>query len=139
MDAVERQITLPTPLDEAWELLTHPDELARWLGDSVALTPVPGAVGHVVDADGHRRSLVIDEVVPGSRISWHWWPDEDPTAAASRVEITLVPSELGTTVRVVEALPASASVHTQASAAAAWSHRLLHLEALLLVAAAVRG
>lgn len=139
MDAVERQITLPAPIDEAWELLTHPDELGRWLGDDVALTPVPGAAGHLVDADGLRRSLVIDEVEPGSRISWHWWPDDDPTAAPSRVEITLLPSHMGTTVRVVEALPASATVRTQASAAAAWSHRLLHLEALLLVAAAVRG
>ncbi|MGQ0434244.1 MAG: SRPBCC domain-containing protein [Microthrixaceae bacterium] len=139
MDAVERQITLPTPLDEAWELLTHPDELGRWLGDDVALTLVPGATGHVVDPDGQRRSLVIDEVEHGTRISWHWWPDDDPTAPPSRVEITLAPVDTGASVRVVEHLPTNAGPVAEASAAAAWSHRLLHLEALLLVAAAVRG
>jgi hypothetical protein len=39
---------------------------------------------------------------------------------------------------VEELLPAPTAV-AQARASEAWAHRLLHLEALLLVAAAVRG
>lgn len=139
MDAVERQITLPASPTDVWELLTQPAELATWLGDEVDLEAVPGATGGVVERDGTRRSLVVDDVEPGQRLSWHWWPDDDPTASPSRVEITLQPTEDGTTVHVVEHLVASATIGDRARASEAWSHRLLHLEALLLVAAAVRG
>lgn len=134
MDAIERHVTLPAGLEDAWELLTDPDDLAAWLGREVDLDPTPGAAGSVVDHDGTRRALVVDEVEPGRRLAWRWWTDgiDEP----SRVEITLAPSEHGTVVRVVEErLPAPVAGH----AAEAWSHRLLHLEALLLIAAAVRG
>jgi uncharacterized protein YndB with AHSA1/START domain len=81
---------------------------------------------------------VVDEVDAGRRLAWRWWTDGD--AASSRVEITLVPSDGGTEVRVVEQLlPSPTVARASAKASEAWSHRLLHLEALLLVAAAVRG
>ena len=83
------------------------------------------------------RRLVVDHVVPGRRLAWHWWDDDAPEQS-SRVEITVVPVEQGTAVRVVEELVGATPV-AQARAGEAWSHRLLHLEALLLVAAAVRG
>src|SRR5688572_1458909 len=109
MEIVERHVTLPTDLGEAWDLLTDPDDLAAWMGREV-----------------------------GRRLAWRWWTDDDQEA--SRVEITLVPLEDGTEVRVLEELlPSASAARTQAAAAEAWSHRLLHLEALLLVAAAVRG
>jgi len=138
METVERHVTLPAGLDEAWELLTDPDDLAAWLGREVALDPTPGATGAVVDHDGTRRHLVVEEVDAGRRLAWRWWTDGD--AASSRVEITLVPSDGGTEVRVVEQLlPSPTVARASAKASEAWSHRLLHLEALLLVAAAVRG
>jgi hypothetical protein len=58
---------------------------------------------------------------------------------ASRVEITLSPAEEGTRLTVVERPLEPATAQASAAASGAWSHRLLHLEALLLVAAAVRG
>jgi uncharacterized protein YndB with AHSA1/START domain len=138
METVERHVTLPAGLDEAWELLTDPDDLAAWLGREVALDPTPGAAGVVVDHDGTRRHLVVDEVETGRRLAWRWWADGD--AESSRVEITLVPGDAGTEVRVVEELlPSRPAAQTSARASEAWSQRLLHLEALLLVAAAVRG
>ena len=141
MEAVERHVTLPTDLDAAWELLTRPTDLADWLGREVALDPTPGAAGTVVDHDGTRRHLVVDDVDAGHRLAWRWWTDGD--SEPSRVEITLLPTRDGTLVRVVEQLlptpshPGSVEAHARASEA--WSYRLLHLEALLLVAAAVRG
>lgn len=134
---IEREVTLPTDVDAAWHLLSRPDDLAAWLGAEVDLDLSPGAAGIVVDHDGTTRRLVVDEVDAGRRVSWTWWPD-DEAEAASRVEITLLPLAEGTAVRVVESLPADSPV-ARASAGEAWSHRLLHLEALLLVAAAVRG
>lgn len=138
MEIVERHVTLPTDLDSAWALVTEPDDLAGWLGAEVQLDPTPGAAGQVVDHDGTRRALVVDEVTAGRRLSWRWWDDD---GAASHVEVTLTPGDSGTLVTVVERpLPSpSATAHASAATGEAWSHRLLHLEALLLVAAAVRG
>jgi uncharacterized protein YndB with AHSA1/START domain len=80
----------------------------------------------------------VDEVEAGRRLAWRWWAEGD--AASSRVEITLVPGDAGTEVRVVEELlPSRPAAQASARASEAWSQRLLHLEALLLVAAAVRG
>ena len=144
-ETVERHVTLPTDLDEAWDLLTRPEELGAWLGDEVVLDPTPGATGTVLERDGTRRHLVVHDVEVGRRIAWRWWTDEPDAdgAGASHVEITLVPTDEGTLVHVVEQLapqPTPArQAEARASTAEAWSHRLLHLEALLLVAAAVRG
>jgi uncharacterized protein YndB with AHSA1/START domain len=135
METVERHVILPTDTSEAWDLLTRPDHLDAWLGEDVVLDPTPGAAGQLLDPDGTHRELVVDEVDEGRRLTWHWWSDGDD--ASSRVEITLLPTDGGTLVRVVETLLPRAEA--RASAGEAWSHRLLHLEALLLVAAAVRG
>jgi uncharacterized protein YndB with AHSA1/START domain len=139
MEIVERTVTLPTDLEEAWALLTRPEELA-WLGDEVVLEPVPGAPGRVLERDGTDRALVVEEVDEGRRLAWRWWIDgDDPERTGSRVEITLSPTPHGTLVRVVEQPLPTTVTAARASAGEAWSHRLLHLESLLLLAAAIRG
>ena len=137
MESIERQVTLPVDLEGAWELLTRPEDLAAWLGAEVVLDPTPGAAGRVVDDDGAERRLVVDAAEPSRRLAWRWWSDDAPEEA-SRVEISLAPVEGGKAVRVVEEL-VGATPAARASARDAWSHLLLHLEALLLIAAAVRG
>jgi uncharacterized protein YndB with AHSA1/START domain len=143
METVERAVTLPTDPAAAWGLLTDPDDQAGWLGREVDLDPRPGAEGLVVDHDGTRRRLVVDRVEEGRGLAWRWWVEGDE-AAASEVEVRLAPTRDGTLLTVVErplGPSASAAVSASACAAAgsAWSHRLLHLEALLLVALALRG
>jgi uncharacterized protein YndB with AHSA1/START domain len=137
--ALERQVTLPTDAEEAWGLLTRPEDAVGWLGAQVELRLEAGASGLVVDHDGTRRRLVVDEVEVGRRLAWHWAEEgaDGDLGAVTRVEVTLTPEEDGTRLLVTERPLESTPV--QASAGAAWSHRLLHLEALLLVAAAVRG
>src|SRR3954470_22574346 len=134
METISRQVTLPTDLDETWGLLTPPALTRDWLGAEVDLDLVVGAPGTIVDHDGTRRHLVVDRVLDGERIAWRWWTDDE--RATTRVEITLLPVEDGTRVTVTEAVAAPAA---RSQAGEAWSHRLLHLESLLLVAAAVRG
>jgi uncharacterized protein YndB with AHSA1/START domain len=138
-DTVERRLTLPADVEGAWSLLTEADHQAGWLGAEVDLRPEPGAVGLVVDHDGTRRRLVVDEVEAGRRLAWHWAEEDEGghVGPVTHVEITLAPDLDGTRLVVTERALEAAPV--QASASAAWSHRLLHLEALLLVAAAVRG
>ena len=137
MDSIERQVTLPVELEEAWALLTRPDALPGWLGAEVELDLVPGQAGSVLEHDGTLRRLVVETVEDHHRIGWRWWSDAAPDQV-SQVEIEVLPTEGGTTVRVVEELVGATPV-ARAQAGEAWSHRLLHLEALLLVAAAVRG
>jgi uncharacterized protein YndB with AHSA1/START domain len=137
---ITRHVTLPADPAEAWGLLTRPEELDGWLGADVQLDPTPGAAGTVTDHDGTRRRLVVEEVEPGRRIAWRWWTDQEGDSGGSRVEITVAPAGGGTLVTVVErpvpstggpSLLARAQVAGLA-AAEAWSHRFLHLEALLL-------
>ena len=137
MDAIERRVTLPVELEEAWRLVTCPEDLRGWLGAEVELEAAPGGTGRVREHDGTVRRLVVDAAEAGRRLAWHWWTEDDP-AQVSHVEISLVPAATGTEVLVVEEL-VDASPVAQARAGEAWSHRLLHLEALLLVAAAVRA
>jgi uncharacterized protein YndB with AHSA1/START domain len=134
METITRQVTLPTTTQEAWSLLTDPAMTPGWLGAQVVLDLVEGAPGTVVDHDGTHRHLVVEHVADGERIAWRWWTEDEQDA--TRVEITLAPVEEGTRVTVTEA---SVAPSTRAHAGEAWSHRLLHLESLLLVAAAVRG
>ena len=144
MDTVERHVTLPTDLEDAWELLTRPDDLAAWLGAEVVLDPTPGAAGRGrrprrhAPPPGGRRGRGRAAASPGAGGPTATTPTQ-PAGSRSRC----VPTDGGTLVRVVEQLlpqPTPAlRAEARASAGEAWSHRLLHLEALLLVAAAVRG
>lgn len=139
---ISRSVTLPTDADEAWDLVTRPDDLAGWLGAEVELDPTPGGAGTVTDHDGTRRRLVVDEVEPGRRIAWRWWSDDEGDGAGSRVEITVAPAGGGALVTVVERpLPTAPTMRSLAraqasamAAAGAWSDRFLRLELLLLLA-----
>ena len=144
MDAIERHVTLPTDLAGAWELLTRPEDQAGWLGAEVDLAPVEGAPGLVVDHDGTRRRLVVDEVEAGRRLAWTWWvegEDADADVQANEVEVTLAPTFDGTLVTITERplTTAARAAATTTASGAAWSHRTLHLEVVLLSRAAVLG
>ncbi len=136
----ERDLVLPTDAEGAWELLTRPEDLAGWLGE-VTFEASPGSTGTLVEHDGTRRRVLVDAVQAGQRLSWWWWDDDGGEGEPTHVEVTLAPAAGGTRLRVVEQpLPGAPAVRARAhQASEAWSHRLLHLEALLLVAAAVRG
>src|SRR3546814_9833725 len=95
MDRIERSVTLPTGTEEAWDLLTRPDDLGQWLGGEVSFDAVPGSIGELVETDGGRRRVAVDDVELGARITWRWWHDDAPESA-SGVEITLVPVDGGT-------------------------------------------
>jgi len=96
---VERSIDLDAPIDEVWQTLTDPDELAGWLGAEVSIDLEPAGVGQVVDADGTVRHVLVTTVEPGQRLAWHWWEDGGDL---SSVEITTLPLSSGTRVRVIE-------------------------------------
>jgi uncharacterized protein YndB with AHSA1/START domain len=91
---VERHVELPAAPARVWE------ELPAMLGDDVELVAEPGGVLHAHGPDGERVGIVY-EAVPAERLSFQWTPadsDEPP----SEVEITLEPSETGTTLHLRE-------------------------------------
>jgi len=124
---VGRSVILAAEPDEVWALL-HEDGgegLGAWLGDQVEVEVRPGGPGRVVDDDGVARELCVQEVDPGRRLSWLWWPEDG--GPVSSVEITIDPVEpgtgAGTRVTVIEA-PVMASwmpIGMRASASASAS------------------
>ncbi len=85
---VRRTVELEASVEDVWALLTEPEGLAGWLGEEVELVPEPGTPGRVRPTGGARHRLVVDEVEPGRRFGFTWWPVERPTDA-SRVTFTL--------------------------------------------------
>jgi uncharacterized protein YndB with AHSA1/START domain len=124
-----RDVVLPLPTTEAWELLTDPDELACWLGAAPRLDLAPGGAATLVEPDGTVRTLVVDDVEVGRRIGFTWWAGDD--GPASRVEITVDEAEGGARITVTETLPARASVAggiRRLPIGAGWDGRLVDLE-----------
>src|SRR4051794_5584661 len=93
MPSVRREVVLPIPRDDAWELLTDESALREWLADDAALDPEPGGAVH---ANGHTG--VVEDVEPGRRLTYRWDDGDD----ASRVEWQLEDAAGGTRVTVVE-------------------------------------
>jgi uncharacterized protein YndB with AHSA1/START domain len=123
---VQRDVVLDTTLQDTWELLTDPDELAAWLGTPLALDVRPGGAAAYVEPDGTTRHAVIEQVDEGERLSFIWWePDEGVT---SRVVFELTPVECGTRVAVTETRASIAGPSVRLHLGALWDERLFDLE-----------
>jgi uncharacterized protein YndB with AHSA1/START domain len=97
-DQIERELLLPAPPEQVWDVITEPG----WLASQVELELFPGGEARFVDADGDRTGW-IEEAVEAERLVFWWSADDEP---ASRVELTLEPEPDGyTRLRVVEARP----------------------------------
>ncbi len=108
METVEREITVPAPPGEVWPALTHADQVSVWFGAAAELDARPGGRGVFRWPDGTERHVVVEEVVPGRKLSFRWLPfqrtlgGEVEPVPSTRVAITLDEITEGTRVRVVE-------------------------------------
>lgn len=100
MDVVERCVEVDAPADEVWEAVVDPDQLSAWLNVDVEMDVQPGGSARFMTPDG-RRLGVVEQVVPGERLVFSWWPSPG-FGRTSRVEIELSETTEGTLVRVVE-------------------------------------
>jgi uncharacterized protein YndB with AHSA1/START domain len=101
--SVTRSVTVPTPPGRAWDAVTEPALVSRWMGLEVAFDVRPAGTGSASGPLGRRR-IVVEVVNPCRRLVFSWWP-EDGTGDAhspSQVEITLQPADEGTRVTVTE-------------------------------------
>lgn len=95
---LSREITLPVDPDRLWEALADPSE---WIGARVDWDLVPGGRARFVgDPDGEREGQV-DDVQPGRRLCFRWWPQAD-RQDESEVTYELEPAEDGTRLVVTE-------------------------------------
>jgi uncharacterized protein YndB with AHSA1/START domain len=102
-DQIERELLLPAPPQQVWEVVTGPGFLA----DDVELELAPGGEARFTEDGSTRTGWVEEAEAPGDgesgRLAFWWSADGEP---ASRVELTLEPEAGGyTKLRVVEARP----------------------------------
>jgi uncharacterized protein YndB with AHSA1/START domain len=97
-----KEVVLPVEADEAWAAVTEERALEAWLAERVELDLRPGGEAAFTLADGEERRGMVEEVAVGERLTFWWWPDQDPPAQSSRVTFELAPAVGGTRVRVTE-------------------------------------
>jgi uncharacterized protein YndB with AHSA1/START domain len=95
---VRREMVLPLEREEAWPLISDPDELETWFAERVELQLHPGAEGEVA-VEGERRRAVVEEIVPARRVVLRWWAQDEE---ASVVELTLDDDPAGTRLTILE-------------------------------------
>jgi uncharacterized protein YndB with AHSA1/START domain len=99
---VEREITVPVPPEEAWELVTERRHLERWLAPEVDIDVRHGGDVRIVGDDGVERTGTVELVEAPNRLRFTWEAGDDgPTI----VEINVSPIEDGTRIGVVEREP----------------------------------
>ncbi|WP_195210540.1 SRPBCC family protein [Actinomarinicola tropica] len=133
-DAIRTATDLDADPDLVWEALTSPDGVASWLGEGSHLVPESGAALDVADVEtGVRKVGRVEQVDPGRRLTFVWWPEGDDPDTGHRVDVVLTPSGHGggdgtTTLTITEApLSARASI-----AGAPWAWRAAGIELALL-------
>src|SRR4051794_22550639 len=123
---VQREVVLDASREQAWHLLTDPDELSAWLGTPLTLDLRPGGAAAYIEPDGTARHAVIEHVRDGERLSFVWW--EADHGVASRVVFELTPVEHGTKVEVTETRASVAGASLRLPLGAMWDDRLFDLE-----------
>jgi uncharacterized protein YndB with AHSA1/START domain len=101
VDAVERAVELEASVGEVWDAVCDP---TGWLADSGWLDVRPGGEGRLTD-DGVDRDVVVDTVDEHRRLVYRWWRPEDGPEGASRVEITVLPTDGVTRLVIRESRP----------------------------------
>jgi uncharacterized protein YndB with AHSA1/START domain len=94
-----RAITLRRPREVVWEAIADRERLGAWLDGTVEVDLSEGSEGTFRAAEGDERGMEVVEVVPGERLAFHWWGEDEPE---TRVELTLDDAPDGTRLTVLE-------------------------------------
>jgi uncharacterized protein YndB with AHSA1/START domain len=97
-EKVERETILDADAERAWEAISDPAELERWLADEVDLEPVEGTPVRF-EVDGEERTGRIERVLTGRELAFTW--SREP-GEESLVEFELTPCVGGTRISVTE-------------------------------------
>lgn len=107
-DRIEREVVIDAPIERVWRLVTEPEHLARWFGETAELDLRPGGEGRLT-WEGHPSARMrVLAVEPPHRFAFRWIRGGDAAPAEGSetvVELTLTAAEgqaARTHVRVVE-------------------------------------
>ena len=132
--SVEREIAIAASPETVWEFLVDPDKATRWMGQTASFDPRPGGEYRVEVIPGNTARGEFVELDPPRRLvyTWGWEPggvDKAVPPGSSTVEIELVPSGDGTTLRFSHrGLPSAEAAESHAHG---WDH---YLERLIVAA-----
>src|SRR5205085_11122462 len=96
-DRIERELVIAAPAEDVWDAVTG----EGWLADEVLLDLRPGGDAYFRSEDAVKVGWVEDVSAPERLAVW-WAADGEP---ATRVELTLIPEDDSTRLRVTETRP----------------------------------
>jgi uncharacterized protein YndB with AHSA1/START domain len=128
MAELVREIHIKAGPEAVFDYLVDPIRYVEWGGSEAVLDPRPGGIYRVLMGGTHQSAGQFLEVVPNERVvfTFGWAEPGHPIPSGStRVEIRLLPDELGTVVRLTHSgLPEDAVTdHT-----GGWDHYLDRLQ-----------
>lgn len=104
-DRIEREIIIDAPRERVWNVLTQPEHVAKWFGDSAEMDPQPGGK-MLFGWSGHGSyHALVERYEPPGFFSYRWARDTgEPVGRGNStlVEFTLTPDGEGTRLLVVE-------------------------------------
>jgi uncharacterized protein YndB with AHSA1/START domain len=105
LDRIEREIVIDAPVDVVWAVVTEPEQISRWLSDSVELDLRPGGEARFVWAGRGTVEARVERVEPPHVFAFRWVPALSAELTDGNlllVEFTLTPEGQGTRLTVVE-------------------------------------
>ncbi|WP_136612205.1 TIGR03086 family metal-binding protein [Sinomonas albida] len=124
-----KTVYLPVTPDQAFDLVTQPERLRRWMTISARVDLRAGGDFRWTVVPGAYAGGTVTELEPGRRVAfgWGWEGNEEVSPGSSDVTITLEPADGGTNVTLVHA---GLSAEQEAMHAQGWDHYLERLVAL---------
>ena len=103
-DTIERTLELAQPPERVWAALTTAEGLGTWFGHRAEVDLRVGGEIRLAWDSGDTATLTVERLEPPAVLIWSWaidgLPEGDPRR--TRVEFTLVPTDGGTTLTMVE-------------------------------------
>jgi uncharacterized protein YndB with AHSA1/START domain len=106
-ERIEREISIDAPLEVVWAVITEPEHVSGWFGDSAEIDLRPGGKLVLIWEGDPRQSEHgrVEKVEPPHHFSFRWIRGsgtEVRTDNSTLVEFSLSPDGAGTRLRVVE-------------------------------------
>ncbi|SEL24997.1 TIGR03086 family metal-binding protein [Rhodococcus maanshanensis] len=123
MTQFDRTVEVALEPDAAFELISRPERLRRWLTVAARVDLREGGRYRWTVVPGHSASGTFTEVVPGRRLKLRWWweDSDDLPPGSSTVALTLTPKNGSTEIRLVHDGLTEAQ---EPSHAEVWNHYL---------------
>ncbi|MFT3865639.1 MAG: SRPBCC domain-containing protein [Solirubrobacterales bacterium] len=107
-DSIEREVEIEAPIETVWAIVTEPEHIGTWLGDSAEVELRPGGELAIKFGDFGTAVGTVEEVQRPTLFAFRWVtpePDLDPNRREgwfTRVEFHLRAAGDATMVRMVE-------------------------------------